>query len=137
MRPELDHHGNGSTSDHINLQIKPYIGHRLLDCRAIAVILRHSHLVVYRMAFPDKMKQAYCHQQIGSFPGFEDGDFHSAKVGVAQQWFDELDNLAFSKDGMEMRIDDEERNSNEDSEDEKSVHIDCADNISPGTSEFG
>ncbi|XP_068665525.1 uncharacterized protein [Aristolochia californica] len=59
----------------------------------------------------------------------------SEKVGVAQQWFDELDNLAFSKDGMEMPIDDEERNSNEDSEDEKSVHIDCAVNISPGTSE--
>ncbi|XP_068666371.1 uncharacterized protein [Aristolochia californica] len=38
-------------------------------------------------------------QQIGSCPGFEDGDFHSAKVGVAQQWFDELASLLKRWDG--------------------------------------
>ncbi|KAG9446913.1 hypothetical protein H6P81_013041 [Aristolochia fimbriata] len=59
----------------------------------------------------------------------------SEKVGVAQQWFDELDSLAFSRDGTESPVDDEERNSLGDSEEEKSIHIDCAVNISPGTSE--
>ncbi|GMH25872.1 hypothetical protein Nepgr_027715 [Nepenthes gracilis] len=55
------------------------------------------------------------------------------KVGVSQQWYDELDNLAFS---TEPDISTEEENSTSDrhSEDD-SVHIDCAVNTSPGTSE--
>ncbi|XP_010241115.1 PREDICTED: uncharacterized protein LOC104585814 [Nelumbo nucifera] len=59
----------------------------------------------------------------------------SEKVGVAQQWFDELDNLAFSEPGSESNIQEETDSSDRNFQDEKVVHIDSAVNISPGTSE--
>ncbi|XP_077252837.1 NHL domain-containing protein isoform X2 [Tasmannia lanceolata] len=59
----------------------------------------------------------------------------SEKVGVAQQWFDELDNLAFSKPGMESTVQDAEKIPDRNSQEKNLTHIDCAVNISPGTSE--
>lgn len=57
------------------------------------------------------------------------------KVGVAQQWFDELDNLAFSKPGLEADIQYEEVPPDRSFQDKDKVHFDCVVNISPGTSE--
>ncbi|XP_008776209.2 uncharacterized protein LOC103696382 isoform X2 [Phoenix dactylifera] len=57
------------------------------------------------------------------------------KVGVAQQWFDELDNLAFSKPELEADIQDEEVPPGRGFQDKDKVHFDCAVSISPGTGE--
>lgn len=69
----------------------------------------------------------------------DDGiDTSTEKVGVAQQWFDELDNLAFSgAAGPEQAsaADDDSINSSTKFEQENRVHIQSAINISPGTSE--
>ncbi|XP_031278260.1 uncharacterized protein LOC116136740 isoform X2 [Pistacia vera] len=58
----------------------------------------------------------------------------SEKVGVSQQWYDELDNLAFSTAESELTIEDDDATSDLKSDDER-VHIDCAVNTSPGISE--
>lgn len=66
--------------------------------------------------------------------GAEDLVASSAKVGVAQQWYDELDNLAFFT--PEPESDAEEENTTLDTPfQEEKVRIDCAVNTSPGTSE--
>ncbi|KAJ4842310.1 hypothetical protein Tsubulata_026590 [Turnera subulata] len=58
----------------------------------------------------------------------------SEKVGIAQQWYDELDSLSFSTIEPEISVEEDETSTNVRSQDEK-VHIDCAVNTSPGTSE--
>ncbi|XP_058101541.1 uncharacterized protein LOC131245837 isoform X2 [Magnolia sinica] len=67
--------------------------------------------------------------------GSESGAASSDKVGVAQQWYDELDNLAFSKPEVVSNFQDEEETADRSSEEDNMVHINCAVNISPGTSE--
>ncbi|KAF9612279.1 hypothetical protein IFM89_038849 [Coptis chinensis] len=62
--------------------------------------------------------------------GFDDMDASSQEVGVAQQWFDELDNLAFETVG-----DDANGNPETNSQEENRLSIHSAINISPGTSE--
>ncbi|KAL7246942.1 hypothetical protein ACSBR2_001953 [Camellia fascicularis] len=57
----------------------------------------------------------------------------SEKVGAAQQWYDELDNLAFSTPEIELSA--EEGNTSDRNSQEEGVCIDCAINTSPGTSE--
>lgn len=57
------------------------------------------------------------------------------KVGLAQQWFDELDNLAFTRPEEESEVQGEEEHSDRSFRDKSRVHVDCAVNISPGTSE--
>ncbi|KAJ4956279.1 hypothetical protein NE237_013062 [Protea cynaroides] len=57
------------------------------------------------------------------------------KVGVAQQWFDELDNLAFSTPGSELSVQDENRIQDTNFEETTTVLIDSAVHLSPGTSE--
>ncbi|XP_022159642.1 uncharacterized protein LOC111025991 isoform X2 [Momordica charantia] len=56
----------------------------------------------------------------------------SEKVGSAQQWYDELDSLAFSPPDSEM-VEDNTRTSNHIGDNK--VQIECAVNTSPGTSE--
>ncbi|KAK1551644.1 hypothetical protein Q3G72_001907 [Acer saccharum] len=56
------------------------------------------------------------------------------KVGAAQQWYDDLDNLAFSTTESELIVEDNNETSDLRSQDER-VHIGCAVNTSPGTSE--
>ncbi|OWM77903.1 hypothetical protein CDL15_Pgr018472 [Punica granatum] len=56
----------------------------------------------------------------------------SEKVGVAQQWYDELDNLAFTTTEMESDV--QHDNNAINTQDDK-VHIDCVVHTSPGTSE--
>ncbi|MBA0715359.1 hypothetical protein Golax_014260 [Gossypium laxum] len=58
----------------------------------------------------------------------------SEKVGVAQQWYDELDNLAFWAPESELVVEDENATMDTNPEDER-MHIDCVVNTSPGTSE--
>ncbi|PRQ25561.1 putative transcription factor WD40-like family [Rosa chinensis] len=68
--------------------------------------------------------------------GAEDAGGSSEKVGAAQQWYDELDNLAFSLSTpeSELNVEDDCTTSDIGFQDER-VHIDCAVNTSPGTSE--
>lgn len=56
------------------------------------------------------------------------------QVGVAQQWYDDLDNLAFSTNESELTAEDENEILDPRSQ-EEGVHIGCAVNTSPGTSE--
>ncbi|CAL9174578.1 unnamed protein product [Musa hybrid cultivar] len=57
------------------------------------------------------------------------------KVGVAQQWFDELDNLAFSKMEDEPCSEDGEELPEEYFQVKDKIHFDCSVTISPGTAE--
>lgn len=56
-------------------------------------------------------------------------------MGVAQQWFDELDNLAFSESHTDSGAQVEEQITDHSLHDMRKAHFDCAVNISPGTSE--
>ncbi|KAF8077446.1 hypothetical protein N665_1035s0008 [Sinapis alba] len=64
----------------------------------------------------------------------------SEKVGVSQQWYDELDNLAKEIVNPELAEQEEEEQEEDVSEIESEVdgriHIDCSVNTSPGTSEL-
>ncbi|KAM4117249.1 hypothetical protein ACJW30_02G109400 [Castanea mollissima] len=64
----------------------------------------------------------------------EDVAGSSEKVGVAQQWYDELDSLAFSTPETELTVEDDNITKDNKFQDE-GVHINCAVNTSPGTSE--
>lgn len=54
--------------------------------------------------------------------------------GIAQQWFDELDNLAFSQVEDETSSVDEGEHVERHFQDDR-VHFDCSISISPGTAE--
>ncbi|KAF8402079.1 hypothetical protein HHK36_013031 [Tetracentron sinense] len=55
------------------------------------------------------------------------------KVGVAQQWFDDLDNLVISASAPESAVLGDNRTPDQNLQDE--LHIECTLNTSPGTSE--
>ncbi|XP_026455238.1 uncharacterized protein LOC113356345 isoform X1 [Papaver somniferum] len=63
--------------------------------------------------------------------GSEEVATSAKKVGIAQQWFEELDNLAFSREELSEEEDKNLSNFHQDSR----VVINCVVNISPGTSE--
>ncbi|GAB4841300.1 hypothetical protein Ancab_039696 [Ancistrocladus abbreviatus] len=65
-------------------------------------------------------------------PAAENTEESSEKVGVAQQWYDELDNAAFSE--PEVVFVEEKSNSDADVDDDR-VQIDCTVSTSPGTGE--
>ncbi|KAK9282548.1 hypothetical protein L1049_005469 [Liquidambar formosana] len=58
----------------------------------------------------------------------------SEKVGVAQQWYDELDNLAFETTESKLNVEEDNISLDGNFQDDQ-VHIDCAVKTSPGTSE--
>lgn len=64
---------------------------------------------------------------------------HDLQVGVSQQWYDELDNLAKEIVNPELAEEKEEEQEEDvsqvESEDDGRIHIDCSVNTSPGTSE--
>ncbi|KAK9082587.1 hypothetical protein Scep_029058 [Stephania cephalantha] len=64
----------------------------------------------------------------------DDVDASTEKVGVAQQWFDELDNLVFEEPDTETSGK-ENKFPEMNSQQQRRVHVPCAINISPGTSE--
>ncbi|XP_047332335.1 uncharacterized protein LOC124935935 [Impatiens glandulifera] len=66
------------------------------------------------------------------FSGAEDILASSKEIGVAQQWYDELDNLTFSTPDEEPS---DEEESTVDNMKEGGICIDCAIDTSPGTSE--
>ncbi|MED6197347.1 hypothetical protein PIB30_055714 [Stylosanthes scabra] len=66
--------------------------------------------------------------------GFDDGPGSIDKAGVAQQWYDELDDLAAPKPVSEMVVEDDNLNKNLVVDDEK-IHINSCVCHSPGTSE--
>ncbi|KAH7864290.1 hypothetical protein Vadar_027896 [Vaccinium darrowii] len=55
------------------------------------------------------------------------------KVGIAQQWYDEMDNLPYSEPESELSA--EEESTSDGNSQERGVCIDCAVNTSPGISE--
>lgn len=64
-------------------------------------------------------------------------DTTSEKVGIAQQWYDEIDNLAFSEVAEEPAVHKgDDKPADECHQDQKSVHFTCAINVSPGTCEL-
>jgi hypothetical protein len=64
-------------------------------------------------------------------------DTTSEKVGIAQQWYDEIDNLAFSEAAEEPTVHEgDDKPADECHQDQKSVHFTCAVNVSPGTCEL-
>ncbi|VAI76088.1 unnamed protein product [Triticum turgidum subsp. durum] len=64
-------------------------------------------------------------------------DTTSEKVGIAQQWYDEIDNLAFSEAAEEPAVHKgDDKPADESHQDQKSVHFTCAVNVSPGTCEL-
>ncbi|ONK63850.1 uncharacterized protein A4U43_C07F19580 [Asparagus officinalis] len=67
--------------------------------------------------------------------GSEEVETNKDKVGVAQQWFDELDNLAFSKSVNESESQLEDQFIDQRSQDMHKVHFSCEVNLSPGTGE--
>lgn len=68
------------------------------------------------------------------FSGLESTASASEKIGVAQQWYDELDNLPFEEEPGSNVSTEEKSTSRRNLEDGK-VHIYCVVNASPGTSE--
>lgn len=64
-------------------------------------------------------------------------DTTSEKVGIAQQWYDEIDNLAFSEAAEEPAVHKgDDKPADESHQDQKSVQFTCAINVSPGTCEL-
>ncbi|PIN03170.1 hypothetical protein CDL12_24309 [Handroanthus impetiginosus] len=66
--------------------------------------------------------------------GVENKAASSEKVGVAQQWYDEIDNLSFSTPQDESLMEENIRTPGEEVQDGR-VRIGCTINTSPGTSE--
>lgn len=56
------------------------------------------------------------------------------QIGVAQQWYDELDNLAFSTPETALADEENETTADTSCQDDR-IHIHSAVNTSPGTSE--
>jgi len=59
------------------------------------------------------------------------------QAGVAQQWYDELDDLAAPKRESEINVQDDNLDKNSVVEDDEKVRISCGVCTSPGTSEVG
>ena len=59
------------------------------------------------------------------------------QVGIAQQWYDELDNLAFSEVAEEPTAahGDDSKPGDQSYQDQRRVQFTCAVNVSPGTCE--
>lgn len=63
---------------------------------------------------------------------------HELQVGISQQWYDELDNLAKEIVNPELAEEEEEKEedvSEVESGDDGRIRIDCSVNTSPGSSE--
>ncbi|KAG0498564.1 hypothetical protein HPP92_003255, partial [Vanilla planifolia] len=69
----------------------------------------------------------------------EDENTPREKVGIAQQWFDELDNLAFLNtqlENSECTVQNDDKSIEKGLEDTEKPKLNCAVNVSPGTSEI-
>nr|AAL73532.1 hypothetical protein S250_18C08.21 [Sorghum bicolor] len=70
--------------------------------------------------------------------GSDGPDTTTEKVGIAQQWYDELDNLAFSEVAEEPTTahGDDSKPGDQSYQDQRRVQFTCAVNVSPGTCEL-
>ncbi|CAD6266537.1 unnamed protein product [Miscanthus lutarioriparius] len=70
--------------------------------------------------------------------GSDGPDTATEKVGIAQQWYDELDNLAFSEVAEEPTAahGDDSKPGDQSYQDQRRVQFTCAVNVSPGTCEL-
>ncbi|XP_062196351.1 uncharacterized protein LOC133899377 [Phragmites australis] len=69
--------------------------------------------------------------------GSDGPDTTTEKVGIAQQWYDELDNLAFSEVAEEPTPHEgDNKPADRSYQDKRRVHFTCAVNVSPGTCEL-
>lgn len=85
---------------------------------------------------PLEEKSVWCHARGSAIEvsGAESRVASSEKVGVAQQWYDEIDNLTFATSETDSSIEEQAKNSDCKVKD-GSVCIKCIVNTSPGTSE--
>ncbi|TKW09129.1 hypothetical protein SEVIR_6G073100v4 [Setaria viridis] len=82
-----------------------------------------------------------CRQVRGSgaeVSGSDGPDTPTEKVGIAQQWYDELDNLAFSEVAQEPTTahGGDDKPADQSYQDQRRVQFTCAVNVSPGTCEL-
>ncbi|CAO2176582.1 unnamed protein product [Urochloa humidicola] len=70
--------------------------------------------------------------------GSDGPDTPTEKVGIAQQWYDELDNLAFSEVAEEPTAvhGGDDKPADRSYQDQRRVHFTCTVNVSPGTCEL-
>jgi len=70
--------------------------------------------------------------------GSDGPDTATEKVGIAQQWYDELDNLAFSEVAEEPTSahGGDDKSADQSYQDQRRVQFTCAVNVSPGTCEL-
>lgn len=61
--------------------------------------------------------------------------FWVIQVGIAQQWYDYLDNLAFTTQEIDIGGDEHPTDSVVEGRQDDKLHINCTVNTSPGTSE--
>ncbi|XP_006659803.3 uncharacterized protein LOC102707513 isoform X2 [Oryza brachyantha] len=69
--------------------------------------------------------------------GSDEPASNTEKVGIAQQWYDEIDNLAFSEVPEEPTAHESDQKPTDGGyQDQRRVHFTCAVNVSPGTCEL-
>lgn len=69
--------------------------------------------------------------------GSDEPSTSTEKVGIAQQWYDEIDNLAFSEVPEEPTVHEGDENLSDGSyQEQRRVHFSCVVNVSPGTCEL-
>nr|ADZ04632.1 hypothetical protein [Oryza glaberrima] len=69
--------------------------------------------------------------------GFDEPSTSTEKVGIAQQWYDEIDNLAFSEVPEEPTVHEGNENLSDGSyQEQRRAHFNCVVNVSPGTCEL-
>nr|ADZ04648.1 hypothetical protein [Oryza punctata] len=69
--------------------------------------------------------------------GSDEPSTSTEKIGIAQQWYDEIDNLAFSEVPEEPTVHEgDEKPSDGSYQDQRRVHFTCVVNVSPGTCEL-
>ncbi|KAF0914133.1 hypothetical protein E2562_026523 [Oryza meyeriana var. granulata] len=69
--------------------------------------------------------------------GSDEPATNKEKVGIAQQWYDELDNLAFTEASEEPTVHEGDESPSDGSyQDQRRVHFTCVVNVSPGTCEL-
>ncbi|EEE68001.1 hypothetical protein OsJ_25956 [Oryza sativa Japonica Group] len=69
--------------------------------------------------------------------GFDEPSTSTEKVGIAQQWYDEIDNLAFSEVPEEPTVHEGDENLSDGSyQEQRRAHFNCVVNVSPGTCEL-
>ncbi|XP_020531063.1 uncharacterized protein LOC18447216 isoform X2 [Amborella trichopoda] len=119
------------------LQHKPHVQDFKVHQGRCEIRINVDISVGIKLAAPIQRGSFWC-QARGAASMVPESDLTSKpteEVGTAQQWFDELDNLAFVNPEPASELDIEEEASSEKLGEDHASHIECAVDISPGTSE--